>query len=63
MSNYAIVENGNVVNVILWDGSAQWQPPAGATVVEVPDGVACGPGYTFDGTNFIAPPAPPPQNF
>lgn len=60
MNSYAIIEDGNVVNVILWDGLVEWTPPPGATVRQVPDGVACGPGYTFDGANFIAPPAPPP---
>ncbi|CAB3720242.1 hypothetical protein LMG22037_04702 [Paraburkholderia phenoliruptrix] len=63
MNSYAIVENGVVSNVILWDGQTEWTPPPGSTVMKLADGIECGPGYTFDGTNFIAPPAPPPQIF
>ncbi|WP_321894540.1 hypothetical protein [Paraburkholderia heleia] len=41
---YAIVENGVVVNVVVWDGStASWQPPDGATAVAV--SVQTGPAY------------------
>jgi hypothetical protein len=60
MNSYAIVENGVVVNVVLWDGVVEWTPPASAIVHQLQDGVSCGPGYTFDGTNFVGPPAPPP---
>ncbi|HEF4732753.1 hypothetical protein SB379_29105 [Burkholderia multivorans] len=41
MSNlYAIVENGIVTNVIVWDGNSDvnaggWEPPAGATAVMI----------------------------
>lgn len=30
---YAVVENGIVINVVLWDGTTTWQPPEGATLV------------------------------
>lgn len=30
IGNYALIENGVVVNVIVWDGDLEkWQPPAG----------------------------------
>lgn len=34
-SVYAIVRDsdGLVLNVVLWDGEAQWSPPAGTTAV------------------------------
>jgi len=51
-----IDQTGLVVGVSLWDGQTEWQPPKGITVVKVPDGQSCGPGYTYDGTNWIAPP-------
>lgn len=52
---YALVENGNVTNLILLGGT--WTPPQGAFVVPLPEGSAVAPGYTYDGTAFSAPPA------
>lgn len=41
---YAVVENGVVVNIVLWDGNTEtWQPPTGTTAVEITD--ATGPAY------------------
>lgn len=57
--NYAIVQNGVVVNTIEWDGSSAWTPPAGASVVKIPDGAYVGIGSAYDGKTFGAPPAPP----
>lgn len=54
---YAIVENGTVVNVVIWDGDTTvWQPPKGTTANLLPDDSPVSPGWTFDGTNY-APPA------
>ncbi|MCI3206574.1 MULTISPECIES: hypothetical protein [Pandoraea] len=62
MKKYAIIENGAVVNVVLWDGETKCDAiPDDA--VELPDGSAVSPGYAFDGANFIAPPAQPPVRF
>ena len=55
---YAIIENGTVTNVTLWDGTTEWSPPEGSIAVACPDEV--GPGWTYDGTNFTAPPIPEP---
>jgi outer membrane protein assembly factor BamB len=61
---YARIQNGVVVEL--------FTPPAGATLVEcfhadiaatfvlVPPGVTPAQGWTFNGTNFAAPSAPPP---
>lgn len=86
---YAVVENGTVTNMVLWDGApyvpavaevpavlddqgnevtpavpavpaSGWAPPEGSTAVEVPDGASVGIGYTYDGTNFTAPPSTAP---
>jgi hypothetical protein len=57
--NYAIVESGVVVNVVIWDGQTTWQPPSGANVVQIPDGAYVGIGSTYDGTNFGPPTQPP----
>lgn len=33
MKRYAVInEEHEVVNVILWDGEAEWKPPEGCTV-------------------------------
>lgn len=54
---YALVNaDGLVVNAIVWDGQADYTPADGLTLVEVPDGKSCGPGWTFDGIDWIAPP-------
>ncbi|UEP23108.1 hypothetical protein LL999_22960 [Burkholderia ambifaria] len=57
--NYAIVENGIVINTIEWDGVTPWLWPSGSTVVHIPNGADVGIGSTYDGTNFTAPPHPP----
>ncbi len=54
---YAIVENGVVVNMVVWDGNTEtWQPPTGTTAVEITD--ATGPAYiggTYSSGIFTAP--------
>lgn len=42
---YAIVQDGVVVNIILWDGETEWTPPEGTTVHACPDEVGIGWGY------------------
>lgn len=56
--NYAIVQNGTVINTVEWDGVAPWQPPSGTTVVQIPDGAYVGIGSPYDGTTFGPPPTP-----
>lgn len=58
MARYAMVQDasGIVVNVIEWDGDeATWQAPAGYTMIADPDGEA-GPGFSYDGHEFVPPP-------
>ncbi|VWC89737.1 hypothetical protein BLA17378_04484 [Burkholderia aenigmatica] len=56
INRYALIENGSVINVILWDGGTEtWQPPQGMTTTLLPDGSPVSPGYTFDGANFHSP--------
>ena len=54
--NYAIVENGIVINVTIWDGEAPWQPPEGCDLVPLQNGAGIGWGYV-DGS-FVAPEIP-----
>ncbi|BCQ23170.1 tail fiber assembly protein [Caballeronia sp. NK8] len=70
MENYALVQNGQVVNVIVWDGTpytpatddqpaAGWSPPEGTTAVKLDADSTVSIGYGYDGSTFTAPPAPP----
>ena len=54
---YALIDaDGLVVNVIVWDGNAEYTAPDGLTLVQIPDDQPCGTGWTYDVTNWIAPP-------
>ena len=55
METYAIVEGGVVTNIVLWDGSDDWAPPAGSTAVDLPDGSPVSIGYVYDGHTFTPP--------
>lgn len=55
MARYAVIRNGQVVNVIAWDGGDAWKAPDDHVTQIIPDDVSCGPGYQFDGINFNAP--------
>lgn len=56
MSRYAIVENGVVTNVILWDGIAPYSPLSGEVVGPIADDVAI--GWTYSNGTFAAPITP-----
>jgi hypothetical protein len=66
---YAVVNaDGVVVNVVLWDATSDFDAGDGMTLVSLPfkmatddDGAEyqqyfAGPGWTYDGTDWIAPP-------
>ena len=58
--NHAIVENGLVSNIIVWDGdTAIWSPPEGQSAVALSDDSPVVIGWSYSGTDFAAPPAPP----
>ena len=62
MENWAIVQGGTVINVVVWDGDAEtWQPPEGSQAVQVPDGVVASIGYTYANGAFTAPASAPSQ--
>lgn len=61
MSNeqrYAVVRDGVVENVVVWDGESDWQPPEGTTLVLSDE---AGPGDTHDGKTFTPPEPPTPD--
>lgn len=60
---YAVIKDGQVINVILWDGVdasfAEVFSADGAILQELPDDSPVGPSWTHNGTEFVAPPVPP----
>lgn len=56
VNTYAIVENGEVVNLVLWDGVTPWSPPQGCTAVLASAGAYM--GSTYDGNTFTPPTQP-----
>ncbi len=61
MANYAVVKNGTVENVIVWDGVTPFEIP-GAELIEATEDTRI--GGTYDGAfHFveISPPEPTPE--
>lgn len=54
-SQYAIVESGVVVNMVLWDGITPWEPKEGHQAVALPQGAPAAIGWSWDGTTFSPP--------
>lgn len=48
---YAVVENGVVTNIVVWDGVSNWKPDQGDAIA-IPDGVVVTIGDTYDGAEF-----------
>lgn len=53
----ALIADGVVVNMVVWDGVTEWTPPVGVTVVEPPAQAAI--GWLYNGTTWTAPEPPP----
>lgn len=59
VNRWAMIQNGTVINVCLWDGEVTtWQPPAGVEMQLAPDHVAI--GWKWDGSNWLEPLPPEP---
>lgn len=56
-AKYAVIRDGKVVNVILWDGKTEYDPGEGVELVELPAGA--GIGWSYVKGEFAAPPPPP----
>lgn len=58
---YAVVDTNNiVVNTIVWDGVTPYTPDGGLTLIEIPEGTLCGPGWIYDPvTQTFTDPNPP----
>jgi hypothetical protein len=51
MDTYAIIENGTVTNVAVWDGETEW--PHEGDAVLIPEGSSVGIGWDYDGKKFV----------
>jgi hypothetical protein len=60
ISKYAVIDNGIVVNVVIWDGESDWSSPVGCSIKQLPPDSPVGVGYAFDGSNFAPPVYTPP---
>ncbi len=54
MDKYALIENGIVINVVLWDGvkfnekeGTGWSPPEGVEAIKVKDGERPNIGFRY----------------
>jgi len=55
MPNFAVIDSGFVVNVILANSLEDAQLATGKTCVEYSDATPAGVGWSYDGTKFTAP--------
>jgi hypothetical protein len=53
MSNYLVIKDDKVVNIVVWDGVSEWMPPVGTTVQLAPEGV--GIGWVSANGEWVAP--------
>lgn len=63
IERWAMIQNGTVINVCLWDGSLDtWQPPEGIDMVKAPDNI--GISWTYDNATdtWAEPVIDPPIN-
>lgn len=44
---YAVVTNGIVDNIVVWDGSSDWMPPIGSVLVEIAPNEWCSIGTIY----------------
>ena len=58
MKRIAIVKNGVVENVALWEDKMEWKQDIetkGGLLVDVTNQLSVGPEYTYDGKTFTPP--------
>lgn len=58
--NYAVIRNGIVENVVVWDGLSEWGAPESTEVVSLEQSPA-GIGWTYTDGTFTPPPQPKPD--
>lgn len=60
IGDYAVVENGMVVNTAVWDGVTRWPLPDGQIAVRLPEGSPVSVGWAYDKGIFTAVSIPSP---
>lgn len=59
MKTFAMIQNGLVINIAVWDGISLWNPGAQYTLQDITNlKPQPGIGWSYDGNNFSAPAAP-----
>lgn len=59
MKELAVVNNGKVSNIILWDGSSSdFFKEVDGEIIEIPEGVKISIDWGYDGENFSPTPTP-----
>ncbi len=56
MNRYALIENNQVVNVVLWDGETEYKPDS--EIFALADDEPVGPGWKRKNGKWVAPPEP-----
>lgn len=51
LKSYALVAQGKVVNVCLWNGESEWSPEG--EVVLIPEGSSAGIGWDYTNGKFV----------
>ena len=52
---YALVENGVVINIVLWDGSEQWSPGDGVNSIAIDENFV-DIGWIYENGEFFSDP-------
>ncbi|VVE05479.1 hypothetical protein PMO31116_02324 [Pandoraea morbifera] len=55
MQRYAVVLNGVVANVVMWDGASECEAFDLLQLIPIDDRAEVGIGWGFDGNEFYAP--------
>ena len=60
MKKYARIQGGLVAELLMTEGDIAAMFNPAIVWIDVTSGPAIAEGWSFDGTNFVPPPAPPP---
>jgi hypothetical protein len=55
MANYAVVKDGVVVNIVVWNGESKWKAPDDSEAILISDGTYIDIGYLYFGSKFSVP--------
>lgn len=59
MKELAVINNGKVSNIILWDGgNSDFFKEVDGKIIEIPEGVKTSIGWEYDGETFLPTPTP-----